>query len=273
MMIAIRLHPRLSPPVRTSTLMVLLGTLLLLLPTKAPANFFHPTINKTLFSLKMILFPLQLLTIASLRPRNHLRHHRQRQRQYLPKLSTSKFFVYRLFHLFWLSTMHFLICCCCCCCYSPYISAIVWVTLHLFYPILLITIASWSVNVLAVNLLRHRLPIPSTNRLRKTPFEILQPVNHPPMASTLAVVVVANAVRIFPYTETLLLDLVLRPVPIFASLIQMMRNKHRRRPIHLFVRTHCFHRRRHRLLPNSLVILAPQLLLLLAPSVSRTFLR
>ena len=161
MMIAIRLHPRLSPPVRTSTLMAPLGMLLLLLQTKKLANFFHPTINKTLFSLKMILFPLPLLTIASLRPRNYLRHHRQRQRQHPPKLSTSKFFNYRLSSLFRLSTMHFLICCCCC--YSPYISAIVWVTLHLFYPILLITIASWSVNVLAVNLLRHRLPIPSTN--------------------------------------------------------------------------------------------------------------
>ena len=95
----------------------------------------------------------------------------------------------------------------------------------------------------------------------------MQADHHPPMAlSTLAVVVVANAVRrLFRCTEPLFL----RPVPIFASLIQMMRNKHRRRPIHLFVRTHCFHRRRHRLLPNSLLILAPQLLLLMAPSVHR----
>ena len=93
MMIVIRLHPRLSPPVRTSTLMDPLGMLLLFLQTKKLANFFHPTINKTLSSPKMILFPLPLLTIASLRPRNYLRYHRQRQRQDPPKLSTSKFFI------------------------------------------------------------------------------------------------------------------------------------------------------------------------------------
>ena len=90
MMIAIRLHPRLCPPVRTCILTAPLAMLLLLLQTKLPAHFFHHTINKTLSSPKMILFPLPLLTNASLRPRNYHRHH-HRQRQYPSKPSTSKF--------------------------------------------------------------------------------------------------------------------------------------------------------------------------------------